>query len=129
MEWRVVPGDDAHAALERMRRHVTTMIEPAMHAVDPATGFTFTVANWLPGLSLSPDHELASLVRRLTGSNSNAYVSYGTEAGIYEEGGIPSIVCGPGNIAQAHKPDEWIAASELDACDAFLQRLALQQAA
>ena len=129
MEWRVVPGDDVDAALDRLRQHASTAIEPAMHAVDPATGFTFTKLNWLPGLSLDADHELAGLVRRLTGSNSDGYVSYGTEAGLYEAAGIPSIVCGPGDIAQAHTPDEWIAESQLAACDGFLRRLATQQAA
>ncbi len=84
-----------------------------MHAVDPATGFTITVTDWLPGLSLDPDHALAGMVRQLTGSNSAGYVSYGTEAGIYQEAGIASIVCGPGDIAQAHTADEWIAASQL----------------
>ena len=85
--------------------------------------------NWLPGLAIDTDHDLAGLVRRLTGSNSTGYVSYGTEAGIYQEAGIASIVCGPGDIAQAHTADEWIAQSQLDACDGFLQRLAAHQAA
>ena len=129
MEWRVIPGDDPHAALERLRQHIATAIEPAMHAVDPATGFTIAAADWLPGLSLDADHPLAATVRRLTGSNSDGHVSYGTEAGLYEEAGIPSIVCGPGGIAQAHTADEWIDAGQLAACDAFLRRLARQQAA
>jgi acetylornithine deacetylase len=129
MEWRFVPGDNPQASLDRFRHHLTTVIEPAMKAVDPATGFTSSVDNWLPGMSLAPDHDLAGLVRQLTGSNSTGHVSYGTEAGIYQEAGIPSIVCGPGDIAQAHKADEWIARSELAACDSFLQRLAAQQAA
>ena len=129
MEWRVIPGDDAFAGLEKLRQHVTSAIEPAMHAVDPTTGFTITPSDWLPGLSLDPDHDLAGMVRQLTGSNSTGYVSYGTEAGLYEEAGIPSIVCGPGDIAQAHTPDEWILESQLAACDGFLRRLAAQQAA
>ena len=128
MEWRVVPGDDQQAAVGRLQAQLDT-IEPAMHAVDPGTGFTLAVTDWLPGLSLEPDHALAGMVRQLTGSNSTGYVSYGTEAGLYQEAGIPSIVCGPGDIAQAHTPDEWIAASQLDTCDAFLARLAIQQAA
>ena len=128
MEWRVIPGDDAHAALDRLRHHIATAIEPAMHEMDPATGFTLTENNWLPGLSLDGDHALTGLVRQLTGSNSTGYVSYGTEAGIYQEAGIPSIVCGPGDIAQAHTADEWIAESQMAACDAFLQRLAVHQA-
>ena len=128
MEWRTVPGDDVHAALDRLQRHVATVIEPAMHAVDPASGFTISPADWLPALSLEASHPLATLVRQLTGSNSTGHASYGTEAGLYQEAGIPSIVCGPGDIAQAHTTDEWIAESQLAACDAFLQRLARQQA-
>ena len=129
MEWRLVPGDGQDAAVARLQSHLAAALEPAMHAVDPGTGFTVTVTDWLPGLSLHPDHALAGLVRQLTGSNSAGYVSYGTEAGLYQAAGIASIVCGPGDIAQAHTADEWIAASQLDACDAFLARLAVQQAA
>ncbi len=128
MEWRMIPGDDANAAVGRLRAHVASAIEPAMKAVDPATGFAIDLAPPLPGLSLDPGHSLASLVRHLTGSNGTSYVSYGTEAGLFQEAGIPSIVCGPGDIVQAHKPDEWVAVSQLDACDAFLQRLARHQA-
>ena len=58
------------------------------------------------------------------GSNSTGKVSYGTEGGYYQNAGIATIICGPGHIAQAHQPDEWVAQSELDACDAFIRRLA-----
>ncbi len=60
----------------------------------------------------------------LSGTNAVGKVSYGTEAGLYANAGIATIICGPGDIAQAHRPDEWIARSELDACDAFIRRLA-----
>ncbi len=129
MEWREIPGSDANAEVERLRAYVAAVLEPAMHAVDPATGFAFEVLNWLPGVALDPHHELAILVGQLTGSNSVGRVSYGTEAGLFERAGIPSIVCGPGHIAQAHQADEWIAESELAACDAFLGRLASRLAA
>jgi len=129
MEVRSIPGDSREAALARLRAHVAGVIEPAMHALDPATGFTFELVNDVPGLSLDPGHELAGLVKQLTGSNSTGKVSYGTEAGVFQEAGIPSIVCGPGDIAQAHQPDEWIAESELAACDAFIRRLAGRLAA
>jgi acetylornithine deacetylase len=78
----------------------------------------------MPELSLDPDHPLTALVKQLTGSNSTGKVSYGTEGGFYQEAGIPTIICGPGHIAQAHQPDEWVAQSELDACDSFIRRLA-----
>ncbi len=124
MEWRAIPGQDPHALAALLRDHVARAIEPAMHAVDPATGFSFEIVGDIPGMGLPDTHELASLIKQVTGSNSTGKVSYGTEGGIYEAAGIPSIVCGPGAIQQAHQPDEWIAQSQLDACDSFIRRLA-----
>jgi acetylornithine deacetylase len=124
MEWRGVPGDPPLAHLERLKAHVAARIEPAMRAVDPACGFAFEVIDDIPGMSLPPDHPLATLTKRLAGSNSAGKVSYGTEGGLYQEAGVPTIVCGPGAIAQAHKADEFIAEAQLAACDAFIRRLA-----
>ena len=124
MEWRVIPGDDANRHVERLRRFVAATIEPAMHAVNRSTGFEYDVLVEMPGLSLDPDHELTAIVKQLTGSNSTGKVSYGTEGGYYQGADIPTIVCGPGHIAQAHQPDEWIAQEQLDACDVFIRRLA-----
>ncbi|MCB8879673.1 acetylornithine deacetylase [Acidisoma cellulosilytica] len=123
MEWRTVPGDDFFAEVERFRTFVATEIEPAMTDVDTETGFDFAVLNWIPGLSLPEDHALADKVRQVTGRNSAGRVSYGTEAGLFQDAGIPSIVCGPGNINQAHQGDEWIAVSELAACDRFIRQM------
>jgi acetylornithine deacetylase len=124
MEWRPLPGDDPLDHLVRLKAYVARAIEPAMHAVHPGTGFEYDIQIQMPGLSLSPDHRLTTLVKQLTGANFTGKVSYGTEGGYYEQAAIPAIVCGPGHIAQAHQPDEWIAQSELDACDAFIRRLA-----
>ena len=124
MEWRAIPGDDAARHVERLKTYVATHIEPAMHAVDPATGFTFEVANVLPGMEIAPDHALTLMVKQITGANSAGKVSYGTESGYYQAADIPTIICGPGHIAQAHQPDEWVAQDQLDTCDAFIRRLA-----
>jgi acetylornithine deacetylase len=124
MEWRTIPTDDYFAQAERLKAHVATEIEPWMHAVDAECGFTYEPNLVLPGLSLDPDHALAAMVKQLTGSNSVGKVAYGTEGGLYQRAGIPTIVCGPGHIAQAHQPDEWIAQAQLDACDTFIRRLA-----
>ena len=129
MEWRPIPGEDAGAELDRLRTHVANAIEPAMRRIDPQSGFTFAPLSWLPAMTLDPRHALATLVQQITGSNSTGKVSYGTEGGIYQEAGIPTIVCGPGDIAQAHQPDEWIARQQLDACDAFIRRLAARMSA
>jgi acetylornithine deacetylase len=129
MEWRTIPANDFFAEVERLRAHVATHIEPAMRAVDPATGFTIEVMDWIPGMALPADHELATLTKQVAGSNRAGFVSYGTEGGLYESAGMPTIVCGPGSIEQAHKADEWIAESQLAACDAFIRRLADRLAA
>jgi acetylornithine deacetylase len=129
MECRPVPGDDPHAFLARLRDHIATRIEPWMKSVDPTCGFDISVMNEVPGMSLGADHPLATLVKQLTGSNSTGKVSYATEGGLYEEAEIATIICGPGSIAQAHQADEWVAQSQLDACDAFIARLADRLAA
>jgi acetylornithine deacetylase len=123
MEWRPIPGDDAARHVERMKQFVADTIEPAMRAVSAKTGFQFKVLTTMPGLSLDPGHALTDIVKQLTGSNSAGKVSYGTEGGFYQGAGIATIICGPGHIAQAHQPDEWIAQEQLDSCDAFIRRL------
>jgi acetylornithine deacetylase len=123
MEWRAIPGDSATRHLERMRRFIADTIEPAMHAVNADTGFDFEVMTTMPGMALDADHGLTAIVKQLTGSNSAGKVSYGTEGGYYQGAGIATIICGPGHIAQAHQPDEWIAQDQLDACDTFIRRL------
>ena len=129
MEWRNVPGDDPLAELDRLRAQVARAIEPGMHRVDPTTGFTFEATEWCPPMSLDPEHPLADLVCGITGANALGKVSYGTEGGLYQEAGIATLVCGPGAIAQAHQPDEWIAEDQLAACDAFIRRVADRLAA
>ncbi len=124
MEWRTIPGDEAEAELRRLRAHVAQAIEHWMQAIDPGTGFEFEALNTLPPLSIDAEHPLVDLVKQASGANQHGKVAYGTEAGIFQNAGIASIVCGPGDIAQAHQPDEWIAREQLDACDGFIRRLA-----
>ncbi len=123
MEWRAIPRDGATRHLDRMRRFIADAIEPAMHAVHADTGFDFEVMTTMPGMALDADHALTAIVKQITGSNSAGKVSYGTEGGYYQGAGIATIICGPGHIAQAHQPDEWIAQDQLDACDTFIRRL------
>jgi acetylornithine deacetylase len=126
MECRGIPGHDPYEVLARLKAHIAEAIEPDMHTVDPQTGFTYEIIGDIPGMGLPEGHELATLVKHLTQSNSTGKVSYGTEGGIYEAAEIPCIVCGPGAIQQAHKADEWIEQSQLDACDIFIRALAAQ---
>jgi acetylornithine deacetylase len=77
-----------------------------------------------PALSLAADAPLVLLLEELTGTPCLAAVSYGTEAGLFQAAGIDAIICGPGDIGRAHKPDEFITTSELLACQSMLETLA-----
>lgn len=122
-EVRSVPGDQAEDVLARFVAHVESAILPELRAVYPASAMTVTPRAVAPALALDPSHPLLALTQRASGSNSLGFVSYGTEAGFYQRAGIPAIVCGPGDIAQAHQPEEWIAESQIEACCTFLGRL------
>ncbi len=122
-EFRHLPDDDPGALLDELRRHVAEHIEPEMHAAEPDTGFDFEAMSHIPGLSTDEDAEIVQLAKALTGQNTSAKVSFGTEAGLFQDGGMPAVVCGPGSIDQAHKPDEFIARDQISQCEAFLRKL------
>ena len=71
-----------------------------------------------------PESDFTCLLRELTGTDSPPRSSFGTEGGCFAARGVPSLVCGPGDIKVAHKPDEWIAVEQLERCDRFLRELA-----
>jgi acetylornithine deacetylase len=123
-ECRALGGENAESYIGEAIRYAREELEPKMRAIDPSSGFDFAYAPGIPALDTPPDHEAVTLAKRLAGRNSHAKVAYGTEAGLFETiAGIPSVVVGPGDIEQAHKPDEWIAIGELEACNAFIERL------
>lgn len=124
MEWRTIPGDSPYRHMDALRARVAGTIEPAMKAIHPDCGFSYEIELDMPSMTLPENHSLAAAVKQVSGFNSTGNVSYGTEGGFFEKAGIPAIICGPGHIAQAHRADEWIAQSELDACDRFVRRLA-----
>ncbi len=122
-EMRVVPGVDDLAVLDRMKDHAAAAIEPAMKAVDPSTGIAFEVQARIPALTPEPAARTAILAAVLD-EPAPLKVPYGTEAGIFQAAGVPAVVCGPGDIAQAHQPDEFIVQQELERCVAILRALA-----
>ena len=99
-------------------------IEPAMKAANPDCGIDFEEILEYPALEMGSEHALVTLAKQLAGRNSHAKVSFGTEAGLFVSlAGIPAVVIGPGSIAQAHKPDEFVELSELLTCGDFIERL------
>src|SRR5262249_20913061 len=77
----------------------------------------------VPAFLAKPGSEAVSLALALTGANATSTVSYGTEAGLFEEAGCPTVICGPGDIEQAHMADEFVGSSQLDGCMSFLSQL------
>ncbi|MGH6928878.1 MAG: M20/M25/M40 family metallo-hydrolase, partial [Dongiaceae bacterium] len=96
---------------------------PEMKTVTATSGFSWEEISAFPGLDTPEDAEIAVLAKALAQANATVKVAFGTEAGLIQESGIPAIVCGPGSIDQAHKPDEWVALDQLALCEAFMRRL------
>lgn len=123
-EFRHLPGHDPRAMFEEVRRFVATELEPEMHRVQADTGFSWEQISGFPGLAIAEDAEITQMARAASGGNAPAgKVAFGCEAGLFEQAGIPTIVCGPGDIDQAHKPNEFVALEQIALCEAFLRRL------
>jgi acetylornithine deacetylase len=129
-EFRNLPGSDV-AALQAAVTGYAASLEPAMRAVDPATGFRFDEICAVPDFLAAPDDPAVRLAQRLvrgqTGGPAEAapttLVGFGTEAGLFQRAGIATVVCGPGFIDQAHQADEYVSLAQLAACEAFLAAL------
>lgn len=123
-EVRALPGFDAHEVADQLQTYADAELLPAMRSVQPGTGIHLQPLSAYPGLATPPDSEAASLLALLSGSTEFGTVAFGTEGGLFNEAGIPTVVCGPGSMDQGHKPDEFITVEQLSRCDAMLGRLA-----
>ena len=121
-EIRPLPGDDVDGFIAELREYAVTLL-PEMHAVRADTGIAIDEVSAAPALSTPADAEVTQLAAALTGENMTTKVSFGTEGGLFSAAGIPTIICGPGSIDQAHEPDEFIALEQIARCEAFLRRL------
>ncbi len=123
VEWRNVPGDEGSVEFEKLREALAPL-DDSLREDNPGGGISYLLLVDLPPLALAADHLLTELTCQITGSNTTGKVSYGTEAGIYQRGAMESIVCGPGDIAQAHRPDEFIAKEQLERCETVIRDFA-----
>jgi len=128
MDFRVVPGEEPEAwgalFLEQVRK-----AEAAMQAVRPEARIDAGPRFRVPGLRPEENGAAEALVRSLTGDNGRHVVSYGTEAGQFQEAGYSAAICGPGDIAQAHQPDEFITVAQFEAGHGFMRKLLARLAA
>ena len=121
-EFRNLPGTD-EVAMQQAVLARAAQLEPAMKAVDPAAGFSFESFATMPAF-LAPDGDPAvALAQRLARKQQTTLVAFGTEAGLFQRAGIPTVICGPGSIGQAHQADEYVSLAQLAECEAFIARL------
>jgi acetylornithine deacetylase len=122
-EYRGLPDRDMDAVRRRAELKASGIASRYRDGA-PEAGFETRIQAEYPGLVRDPDSPAVQLACAVSGSNDVHSVSYGTEAGLFQAAGIPAVVCGPGSITVAHKADEFVALDQLDACAAFLRRLA-----
>jgi acetylornithine deacetylase len=120
---RSLPGIGPDKVEQAFRRYEEGLL-PAMRQVAPDAGIVTKLLNSVPAFQAKGNSEAVALALSLSGANATHAVSYGTEAGLFEQAGCPTAICGPGNIAQAHAADEFVTLAQLDLCMAFLARLA-----
>ncbi|HEX9647908.1 MAG TPA: acetylornithine deacetylase [Alphaproteobacteria bacterium] len=124
-ELRLLPGGDAaRDFLDPFEAFVTAEVLPEMHAVSSRCAVATAPVVGVEGLAPVADNPAEALARTLAGDNAPAgAISFGTEAGLFQRGGTPTVVCGPGSILQAHKANEYIEVAQVEACIAFMRRL------
>lgn len=120
-EIRTIAADDPAALVEGLEAEAAHI---AAGTGDGDAGIAIEVTNSYPGLDTAPDARSVALVRELTGANATFKVPFGTEGGLFAERlGIDVVVCGPGSMAQGHKPDEFVTVEQMERCDAMLDAL------
>ena len=110
-------------AIEARFRAAAEQLDAEIKARAPEGGVRVTRRSHTPGLAIARDSEAEALARALTGDNETRAVAYAAEAGLFQQAGIPAVICGPGSIEQAHQPDEWIERSQIEEGAAFMRRL------
>ena len=121
-EFRNLPGSDVSAMQGEISAYAATL-EPAMRAVDADAGISFETLCEMPAFLARADDPAVLLAQRLAATDATTLVAFGTEAGLFQRAGTPTVVCGPGHIAQAHQADEYVSLAQLAAGERFLLAL------
>ena len=121
-EFRAVGAVDVDATIEGSAPRRGASRRPCGRRT-PSARVEVSIGAQAPGLDTADDEDVIELVTGLGADASEEKVAYGTEAGLFQRAGIPTVVCGPGDIAQAHAPDEFVALEQIERCDALLDNL------
>ncbi|MBM7068589.1 acetylornithine deacetylase [Actibacterium sp. 188UL27-1] len=120
---RVLPEEDMDYWLQRYTDH-TQAVQEKMRGIHPDVGIAVEVKARVAGLSPEVQGTAEALVRQLMSVGPSQSGGFGSEAGLFQEAGYSTVVCGPGSMMQAHQPDEYICEDQMEACTTFFQRLA-----
>ncbi|WP_338723314.1 acetylornithine deacetylase [Pseudomonas tolaasii] len=122
-EVRSLPAGNPWHIAEQLRDYAEKQLLPAMQAVSGQCAIHFSELSSYPGLATSVESQAAEWVAQFCGSRDYGTVAFGSEGGLFDQAGIPTVVCGPGSMEQGHKPDEFISMEQLAACDRMLARV------
>jgi len=122
-EIRHLPFDDPDAFFADVKAFAATFL-PGMHAVSSQTYIEFDALSKLPGFDTHGGSAITALGQTCNGIGNFGKVSFGTEASLFHNANVPTVICGPGHILQAHQPNEWVTIEQLALCEAFMRRLA-----
>jgi acetylornithine deacetylase len=124
-EVRALPGFEAQQVADELKNYAQHELLPQMREVNQSTDISMRPLSAYPGLATPADSEAARVLATICGSDDFGTVAFGTEGGLFDGAGIPTVVCGPGSMDQGHKPDEFISLDQLHGCDAMLRKLAV----
>jgi acetylornithine deacetylase len=128
-EVRSLPDFNAQQVVDKLQTFAEGELLPKMRSVQRESDIRLQPLSAYPGLTTPPDSEAAHLLALLSGSSEFGTVAFGSEGGLFDNVGIPTVVCGPGSMDQGHKPDEFVTREQLAGCDAMMARLAVYLAA
>ena len=123
LEVRYLPGTNPEAIFEEIQSFIDSEVLPEMRSGFFDTSVDLTLVNDTPAFEIPSDSPLVRLVQRLSKSQRQSRVAYNTEAGLFQSYGIPTVICGPGSIQQAHRPDEYVDLDQIARCESFLASL------
>ena len=122
-EIRSLAGEDVLGLIERLREAAEAIVAP-LRADFPEAAIGIERLWDYPGLGTPSEAAAVNFVKSLTGANGTIKVAFGTEGGLFDARlGIPTVICGPGSMAQGHKPDEYVSAEQLAKCEAMMAAL------
>ena len=121
-EARTLPGASEHKLFQEVKDYAATLL-PEMQRIEPNAAIQLEMMNTAPGMNMQESDEIVKLATALSRNKPNGAVSYGTEGGLFQAAGIPTVICGPGDIEQAHRPNEFVSLAQLAQCEAFMRRL------